>query len=58
MKKLLRKRNKEGEGVVERGILLERGGINFSSENQVFSTIGILSFFFFCLLNIHAFHKQ
>ena len=35
-----------------------KGAISFSSENHVFNTIGILSFFFFCLFNIHAFHNQ
>ena len=49
MKKLLRNR-----GLVERGVLLERGGfpncfISFPSEKHVFITIGL-----FCLVNIHA----
>ena len=44
MKKLLRNR-----GLVERGVLLERGFpncfISFSSERHAFITIGILLFF-------------
>ena len=49
MKKLLRKR-----GLVERVVLLERGGfpncfINFHSEKHV-----SLPLDFFCLVNIHA----